>query len=82
MMSGTGALFDKVLEVPTPGLGEGHVRISVCLPRCCDDYEDGNATLMPFILVAEGGGFVLGQPNDGEHIDRELSKKVAYHTVR
>lgn len=60
MMSGIGVLFDKVFEVFMFGLGEGYVWIFVCLLRCCDDYEDGKVIFMFFILVVEGGGFVLG----------------------
>lgn len=74
--TGTGALFDKTLAVPTPGLGEGHVRISVCLPESANLYPKSVCGPLPLILVAEGGGFVLGQPTDGEHIDRMLSDKV------
>lgn len=75
-MTGNGALFDKQLTVPTPGLGEGHVRISVCLPRSKDPANEQQRAPMPVILVAEGGGFVLGQPSDGEDIDRMLSDEV------
>lgn len=66
-------LFDKTLSLPTPGLGGGHVRISVCVPkgRGTDNVPKG------LLLVAEGGGFVLGQPADGEHIDRRLSDSVS-----
>ncbi|GJC86496.1 arylesterase [Colletotrichum liriopes] len=70
--TGSGALFDKTLTVTTPGLGEGHVRVSVCLPKGFDDSR----TRMPLLLVAEGGGFILGQPSDGEHIDRRLSDRT------
>ncbi|CAH0039574.1 unnamed protein product [Clonostachys solani] len=68
----SGALFDKVLTVETAGLGEGRVKISVCLPP----KEGGNRGPKPLLLVAEGGGFVLGQPADGEHIDRSISDKA------
>lgn len=74
-VTGTGDLFDKQVTVPTPGLGEGNVRISVCLPKTPLVREQDSSPI-PFILVAEGGGFVLGQPSDGEHIDRMLSDEV------
>lgn len=72
--TGTGELFDKTLHVDTPGLGEGYVTISVCLPKTRSNEDPGSAK--PLLLVAEGGGFVLGQPTDGEHIVRRLSDKV------
>jgi acetyl esterase len=67
VISGTGTSFDKVIRVETPGLGEGHVNVAVCLPRA------GLVEPKPLLLVVEGGGFVLGQPTDGEHIIRPLS---------
>jgi hypothetical protein len=70
----SGALFDKVLTVETAGLGEGRVKISVCLPP----NEGDNRSPKPLLLVAEGGGFVLGQPANGEHIDRSISDKVRH----
>lgn len=72
-MSGKGESFDKKLSIETPGLGDGQVPISVCLPK-----EDGGSSdgPKPLVLVAEGGGFILGQPNDGEHVVRPLSDKV------
>lgn len=73
-LTGTGELFDKTLHVDTPGLGEGRVTISVCLPKTHSNEDLGSAK--PLLLVAEGGGFVLGQPTDGEHIVRRLSDKV------
>src|SRR5690348_11866052 len=72
MMSATGDLFDKTIVVPTPGLGEGHVRICVCLPRTLNAESQPEGPARPLILVTQGGGFVLGQPSDGEHIDRQL----------
>ncbi|KAF9872442.1 hypothetical protein CkaCkLH20_09939 [Colletotrichum karsti] len=71
-MSGTGALFDKIVSIPTPGLGDGQVTVSICLSR--DGH--GSRASAPLVLVAEGGGFVLGQPNDGEHILRPLADQV------
>ncbi|OJJ01770.1 hypothetical protein ASPVEDRAFT_83298 [Aspergillus versicolor CBS 583.65] len=71
-LSGTGDLFDKSLYVSTPGLGEGHVQVSVCVPNG-PSASDGPK---PLVLVMEGGGFVLGQPNDGEHVVRSLSDTV------
>ncbi|KAJ4212363.1 hypothetical protein NW759_011751 [Fusarium solani] len=71
-MTGSGELFDKLTTVTTPGLGEGRVNISVCIPRLAGTTQ----SLHPLVLVAEGGGFILGQPSDGEHIDRSLCDKV------
>ncbi|KAH7019648.1 alpha/beta hydrolase fold-domain-containing protein [Ilyonectria destructans] len=71
-LTGTGKLFDKIMSVPTPGLGEGKVSISVCIPQCHNVAQSP----WPVLLVAEGGGFILGQPSDGEHIDRHLCDKV------
>lgn len=70
---GTGALFDKQISVETPGLGEGRVKCSVCLPN---PVRGAASNPLPLILVFEGGGFILGQPKDGEHNSRMLSDKV------
>lgn len=75
LMSGTGDLFDKNLYVDTPGLGEGHVKVSICIPNGPSAREGPK----PLVLVMEGGGFVLGQPSDGEHIVRPLSDTVCSH---
>lgn len=73
-MTGTGESFDKVVTLDTRGLGEDCVRISVCLPK---EIRERNTTApVPLLVVAEGGGFVLGQPTDGEHIIRPLSDHV------
>ena len=73
--SGNGATIDKFIQVITPGLGEGHVRVAVCLPKGYSE-SDAERRPLPLLLVAEGGGFVLGQPTDGEHIIRPLSDDV------
>lgn len=73
LRTGTGNLFDKTLLVSTPSLGEGHVRISICVPKT----HNNDSAPKKMVLVAEGGGFVLGQPTDGEHIDRQLSDRVS-----
>lgn len=70
--TGNGILFTKHGVVDTPGLGEGHVKYSVCVPT-------GHVQEMgplPLVLVVEGGGFVVGQPSDGERHDRFLCDKV------
>ncbi|EUC47350.1 hypothetical protein COCMIDRAFT_90224 [Bipolaris oryzae ATCC 44560] len=69
-MTGTGARFDAQIAVPTPGLGEGSVRCSLCLPP---EGKLREGSQLPLILVFEGGGFVLGQPSDGEDITRYVS---------
>ena len=72
-MTGSGAEFDAQIAVPTPGLGEGSVRCSLCLPP---ERKPRERSGLPLILVFEGGGFVLGQPSDGEYIIHSLSDKV------
>ncbi|KPI42875.1 Carboxylesterase NlhH [Cyphellophora attinorum] len=74
-ISGRHEGFDMDLVVETPGLGAGTAKISVCLPPAADDRESGT-TPKPLLLVAEGGGFVLGQPKDGRHIDRMISDET------
>lgn len=71
-MTGTGLSFDRQVVVDTPGIGGGKVTCSVCLPKDNMDQDDPRLLL----LVAEGGGFVLGEPNDGEQNDRMLSDQV------
>lgn len=83
-MSGTGVLFNKIVEVPTPGLGEGKVRCSVCVPE--DSTSAGarrprSNSPKPLIIVAEGGGFIMGEPNDGERNCRNLADKVSSQSL-
>ncbi|KAK2811310.1 hypothetical protein FQN50_002186 [Emmonsiellopsis sp. PD_5] len=80
---GTGKLFDKWVTVDTPGLGEGKVQCALCFPRSSgeqavgDRNGDSKATLpLPLLLVADGGGFISGQPKDGEKGDRLLADKT------
>jgi hypothetical protein len=75
-VSGNGATIDKFINVDTPGLGEGHVKVAICIPEG-HKKEDSHSKPFPLLLVAEGGGFVLGQPTDGEHIIRPLSDDVS-----
>jgi acetyl esterase len=70
--TGTGKLFTKDGVVNTPGLGEGCVKYSACLPM----GHVHNVRPLPLVLVIEGGGFILGQPSDGERHDRLLCDKV------
>lgn len=74
LMTGDGTLFDETFTVETPGLGEGKVSCSVCIPKNTDSMKD---VAMPLLIVLEGGGFVLGQPSDGERFDRMLSDRVS-----
>lgn len=60
-----------------PKLGEGHLRVSICVPRSPAELDAG---VRPLILVAEGGGFVLGQPTDGESNDRILRDSVSLYS--
>ncbi|KIX10716.1 uncharacterized protein Z518_01800 [Rhinocladiella mackenziei CBS 650.93] len=67
--------FDKDLEIPTPGLGSGRVKVSVCLPSGYKDTaKDENP--LPLVVVLEGGGFVLGQPKDGRKNDRLMADET------
>lgn len=60
---GSGATIDKFLSVDTPGLGEGHVKVGICIPKGHKKSNSASRPL-PLLLVAEGGGFVLSQPTD------------------
>lgn len=71
--TGTGELFTKYGFVDTPGLGEGRVKFAWCLP----EGHDQNMASLPLVLDIEGGGFVLGQPSDGERHNRFLCDKVS-----
>jgi hypothetical protein len=69
--------FDIDLVLKTPGLGNGTVSISVCLPPPCKDKSVIEMeTSSPLVLVLEGGGFVLGQPKDGKKNDRLVANEV------
>jgi hypothetical protein len=70
--SGDGADFDRVTTIETPGLGSGQARCAICLPRSSVVASEAK----PLILVFEGGGFILGQPEDGQQHDRRLSDEV------
>lgn len=72
-VTGTGELYDRLLSVSTPGLGEGKVDISVCTPK---DHNISQGPL-PLLMNIQGGGFILGQPTDGEHIDRSVCDEVS-----
>ncbi|KAG4277677.1 hypothetical protein FPRO04_14055 [Fusarium proliferatum] len=76
-MTGTGKLYDRPISVPTPEIGEGKVNVSACIPK---DLNASQISL-PLLLVIQGGGFILGQPTDGEHIDRNLCDKVGMIVV-
>jgi hypothetical protein len=67
--------FDKDLEIPTPSLGYGRVKVSMCLPAGYNDTAKEENPL-PLVLVLEGGGFVLGQPKDGRKNDRLIAEEV------
>lgn len=64
--------FDKDLLISTPGLGDGRVKISICVP------EKYGMERKPLVLVLEGGGFVLGQPKDGKVNDRRIAREVCF----
>ncbi|EEY20210.1 alpha/beta hydrolase fold-3 domain-containing protein [Verticillium alfalfae VaMs.102] len=73
--SSDGHLFDNRVTVDTPGLGEGHVKCSVCLPKAPVRTPEFPAPLSLIILL-EGGGFALGQPSDGEANAKFMSDKL------
>lgn len=70
--SGDGKAFDKVIKILTPGLGEGSVPASVCLPQS----KTPVGGRLPCVVVLEGGGFILGEPNDGQDMCREMANEV------
>ena len=70
--SGDGKAFDQVIKIPTPGLGDGNVSASVCLPQS----KNPAGGRLPCVLVLEGGGFILGEPNDGQDMCREMADEV------
>lgn len=76
-LTGTGELFDYQLSVDTPGLGDGSVKVCICIPHNLLT----SAGALPLLLVAEGGGFILGEPSDGELNDRQLCDKVRKRLV-
>ncbi|PGH14608.1 hypothetical protein AJ79_02943 [Helicocarpus griseus UAMH5409] len=75
-ISGSGTNFDKYVTIETPGLGTGRVRCAVCLPRSPGNQQPNTKPKLPLVLVIEGGGFVLGHPENGEHNDRLVSDKT------
>jgi len=70
-LSGNGSDFDEVVYVDTPGLGSGRVRCAICYPA-----NDTSLKSCPLLLVFEGGGFILGQPEDGQRQDRRLADEL------
>jgi hypothetical protein len=73
-ISGDGSKFDRVIYVSTPGLGTGRVRCAVCLPE--DPHRRVGS--LPLLLCFEGGGFILGQPEDGQEHCRRLADEVCH----
>ncbi|KAM0330224.1 hypothetical protein ACHAQA_004399 [Verticillium albo-atrum] len=73
--SGKGLLFDQKVNIDTPDLGDGRVESSICLPKS-PHASPSESRPLPLILLLEGGGFVLGQPNDGEANARLLSDRL------
>lgn len=79
LMTSTGKDFDRVVTIQTPGLGPGKVRCALSFPASPDpsDQPSENLGRFPLVIVLEGGGFVLGQPEDGERNDRLVATKVS-----
>ncbi|KAK5944701.1 hypothetical protein PMZ80_001901 [Knufia obscura] len=74
LMSGDGKDFDDIVTIKTPGLGDGQVRIAICRPHGARSMQKGERT--PLVMVLEGGGFVLGQPEDGQKHDRKIAEET------
>lgn len=74
LLTGDGNDYDEILYVPTPGLGDGRVRCVVCRPSRSAGVSKGGQA--PLVLVLQGGGFILGQPEDGQKHDRKISDEV------
>lgn len=74
LTAGDGKDFDRITSVVTPGLGTGHVRIAICKPHPVGAATESDTK--PLLLVLEGGGFILGQPEDGQKHDRRLADEV------
>ncbi|KAH7020716.1 alpha/beta hydrolase fold-domain-containing protein [Microdochium trichocladiopsis] len=70
-VSGDGKAFDKIINITTPGLGQGSITASVCLPKS----KTPIGGRLPCVVVLEGGGFILGEPNDGQDMCREMADK-------
>lgn len=77
-MTGSGKDFNRVVVIQTPGLGQGNVRCALSFPTSVDlGDQPSNLPGFPLVVVLEGGGFVLGQPEDGERNDRLVADKVS-----
>lgn len=74
LMSGNGQDYDENFYVPTPNLGTGRVRCAACRPSRVSSTSREEP--LPLVLVLQGGGFVLGQPEDGQKHDRRISDEV------
>lgn len=74
LMSGDGKDFDDFINIKTPGLGSGQVRVAICRPHSTQSSQVDEPR--PLVLVLEGGGFVLGQPEDGQKHDRKIAEQV------
>lgn len=83
-MTGTGKDFDRVVMIQTPGLGQGKVRCALSFPVSVDIGDQPSEILSqyPLVLVLEGGGFVVGQPEDGEQNNRLFATKVSRRESR
>lgn len=62
----------KKITINTPSFGGGSVTISVWTP--IGNLDSGKP--LPLVLVLEGGGFVLGEPKDGQHNSSRISDEV------
>lgn len=79
LATGDGSDFDDTLSVPTDGLGSGRVRCAICHPRGTHPASPPGRP-RPLLLVLEGGGFVLGQPEDGQKHCRRLADEASGKT--
>ena len=72
--------FDKVIYIDSPGLGTGKARVGICFPQR-QVVKGVESQPLPLLLVLEGGGFMIGQPEDGELHCRKLSDSVSTNVI-
>jgi hypothetical protein len=71
-LTGAEQTRQRKLVIKTPSIGAGTANISVWTPA---GYSDSHNAL-PLVLVLEGGGFILGQPKDGQRNNCKIADEV------